>query len=103
ARMRGDRGVRGWSAVRDMDVAAEVMGFSLLRTKLQAFAISSFYCGVGGALFAFSYLQTVEPSAFGIDLSFRILFMVIIGGLGTIMGSFLGAGFILLMPVFLNT
>ena len=65
-----------WMAVRDMDVAAEVMGLSLLRTKLQAFAISSFYCGVGGALFAFAYLQTVEPSAFAIDLSFRILFMV---------------------------
>jgi branched-chain amino acid transport system permease protein len=98
---RGSVG-RGWMAVRDMDVAAEVMGLSLLRTKLQAFAISSFYCGVGGALFAFAYLQTVEPSAFTIDLSFRILFMVIIGGLGTIMGSFLGAGFILLMPIFLN-
>src|ERR1700754_2127310 len=98
---RGSIG-RGWMAVRDMDVAAEVMGFSLLRTKLQAFAISSFYCGVGGALFAFAYLQTVEPSAFTIELSFRILFMVIIGGLGTIMGSFLGAGFILLMPLFLN-
>ena len=93
---------RSWMAVRDMDVAAEVMGLSLLRTKLQAFAISSFYCGVGGALFAFAYLQTVEPSAFTIELSFRILFMVIIGGLGTIMGSFLGAGFILLMPIFLN-
>jgi branched-chain amino acid transport system permease protein len=98
---RGSTG-RGWMAVRDMDVAAEVMGLSLLRTKLQAFAISSFYCGVGGALFAFAYLQTVEPSAFTIDLSFRILFMVIIGGLGTIMGSFLGAGFILLVPIFLN-
>lgn len=98
---RGSTG-RGWMAVRDMDVAAEVMGLSLLRTKLQAFAISSFYCGVGGALFAFAYLQTVEPSAFTIELSFRILFMVIIGGLGTIMGSFLGAGFILLMPIFLN-
>jgi branched-chain amino acid transport system permease protein len=98
---RGSIG-RGWMAVRDMDVAAEVMGLSLLRTKLQAFAISSFYCGVGGALFAFAYLQTVEPSAFTIDLSFRILFMVIIGGLGTIMGSFLGAGFILLVPIFLN-
>lgn len=93
---------RAWMAVRDMDVAAEVMGLSLLRTKLQAFAISSFYCGVGGALFAFAYLQTVEPSAFNIDLSFRILFMIIIGGIGTILGSFLGAGFILLMPVFLN-
>ncbi len=98
---RGSVG-RGWMAVRDMDVAAEVNGLSLLRTKLQAFAISSFYCGVGGALFAFAYLQTVEPSAFTIELSFRILFMVIIGGLGTIMGSFLGAGFILLMPIFLN-
>jgi branched-chain amino acid transport system permease protein len=98
---RGRTG-RAWRAVRDMDVAAEVMGLSLLRTKLQAFAISSFYCGVGGALFAFFYLQTVEPSAFNIELSFRILFMVIIGGIGTIMGSFLGAGFILLMPVFLN-
>src|SRR5262245_58838066 len=98
---RGSTG-RAWRAVRDMDVAAEVMGLSLLRTKLQAFAISSFYCGVGGALFSFTYLQTVEPSAFNIELSFRILFMVIIGGLGTIMGSYLGAGFILLLPVFLN-
>ena len=98
---RGRTG-RAWRAVRDMDVAAEVMGLSLLRTKLQAFAISSFYCGVGGALFAFAYLQTVEPSAFNIDLSFRILFMVIIGGIGTIMGSFLGAGFILLVPILLN-
>jgi branched-chain amino acid transport system permease protein len=98
---RGSTG-RAWMAVRDMDVAAEVTGLSLLRTKLQAFAISSFYCGVGGALFAFAYLGTVEPSAFTIDLSFRILFMIIIGGIGTILGSFLGAGFILLMPVFLN-
>lgn len=98
---RGATG-RAWRAVRDMDVAAEVMGLSLLRTKLQAFAISSFYCGVGGALFAFAYLQTIEPSGFNIELSFRILFMVIIGGIGTIMGSFLGAGFILLVPVFLN-
>ncbi|MEM1346049.1 MAG: branched-chain amino acid ABC transporter permease [Pseudomonadota bacterium] len=93
---------RNWQAVRDMDVAAEVMGLSLLRTKLQAFAISSFYCGVGGALFAFAYLKSVEPAAFDINLSFRILFMVILGGLGTIIGSFLGAGFILLLPVFLN-
>jgi len=98
---RGSTG-RAWMAVRDMDVAAEAMGLSLLRTKLQAFAISSFYCGVGGALFAFAYLQTVEPSAFTIDLSFRILFMIIIGGVGTILGSFLGAGFIMLLPIFLN-
>jgi branched-chain amino acid transport system permease protein len=98
---RGSTG-RAWMAVRDMDVAAEVTGLSLLRTKLQAFAISSFYCGVGGALYAFAYLQSVEPSAFTIELSFRILFMIIIGGIGTILGSFLGAGFVLLLPVFLN-
>ncbi|MDX2264709.1 MAG: branched-chain amino acid ABC transporter permease [Hyphomicrobiales bacterium] len=98
---RGSIG-RGWMAVRDMDVAAEATGLPLMRTKLQAFAISSFYCGVGGALYAFAFLQTVEPSAFTIELSFRILFMVVIGGLGTILGSFLGAGFILLTPIFLN-
>ncbi len=98
---RGATG-RAWRAVRDMDVAAEVMGLSLLHTKLQAFAISSFYCGVGGALFAFAYLQTVEPSAFNVELSFHILFMVILGGIGTILGSFLGAAFIMLMPIFLN-
>lgn len=93
---------RNWMAVRDMDVAAETMGISLLRTKLQAFAISSFYCGVGGALFAFTYLLSVEPAAFDINLSFRILFMVLLGGLGTIIGAYLGAGFVLLLPVFLN-
>jgi branched-chain amino acid transport system permease protein len=85
-----------------MDVAAEVMGLKLMATKLQAFAISSFYCGVGGALFAYAYLGTVEPSAFTIELSFRILFMIIIGGVGTILGCFLGAGFILLLPIFLS-
>jgi branched-chain amino acid transport system permease protein len=99
--VRGSVG-RNWMAVRDMDVAAETMGVSLLKTKLQAFAISSFYCGVGGALFAYTYLQSLEPNAFDINLSFRILFMVIIGGLGTIIGAYLGAGFILLLPVFLN-
>lgn len=93
---------RNWQAVRDMDVAAEVMGLSLIKTKLQAFAISSFFCGVGGALFAFTYLKSVEPAAFDITMSFRILFMVLIGGLGTIIGAYYGAGFILLLPVFLN-
>jgi branched-chain amino acid transport system permease protein len=98
---RGSTG-RNWMAVRDMDVAAESMGVSLLKTKLQAFAISSFYCGVAGALFAFTYLKSMEPVAFDIKLSFKVLFMVILGGLGTINGAFLGAGFILLFPVFLN-
>ena len=93
---------RSWMAVRDMDVAAEVIGFRLMRTKLTAFAVSSFYCGVAGALYAFCYLGTVEPEAYNLDLSFRILFMVIIGGLGSILGSFLGAGFIVLLPIVLS-
>jgi branched-chain amino acid transport system permease protein len=93
---------RSWMAVRDMDVAAEVIGFRLMRTKLLAFAVSSFYCGVAGALYAYAYLGTVEPEAYNLDLSFRILFMVIIGGVGSVLGSYLGAAFIVLLPVFLN-
>jgi branched-chain amino acid transport system permease protein len=93
---------RAWMAVRDMDVAAEVIGIPILRTKLVAFGISSFYCGVAGALWAFAYLGTVEPQAFDLQRSFQILFMVIIGGLGTVMGAFLGAAFILLFPLFMN-
>jgi branched-chain amino acid transport system permease protein len=93
---------RSWMAIRDMDMAAEVIGFRPLRTKLLAFAVSSFYCGVAGALYAFAYLGTVEPEAYNLDLSFRILFMIIIGGVGSVLGSFLGAAFIVLLPVMLN-
>jgi branched-chain amino acid transport system permease protein len=93
---------RAFMAVRDMDVAASVVGIPMMRTKLLAFAVSSFYCGVAGALYAYTYLGTVEPEAFTLDLSFRILFMVIIGGVGSILGSFLGAAFITLFPIFLN-
>src|SRR3954468_19276076 len=99
--MRSQTG-RAFMAVRDMDVAAAVIGFPMMRTKLLAFAISSFYCGVAGALYAFCYLGTVEPEAFTLDLSFRILFMVIIGGVGSILGCFLGAAFITMFPIFLN-
>jgi len=99
--MRSETG-RAFMAVRDMDVAASVIGIPMMKTKLLAFAISSFYCGVAGALYAFSYLGTVEPEAFVLDLSFRVLFMMIIGGAGSILGSFLGAGFITLFPIFLN-
>jgi branched-chain amino acid transport system permease protein len=94
---------RSWMAIRDMDVAAEVIGIPMLRTKLSAFAVSSFYCGVAGALYAYCYLGTVEPEGFNLDLSFRILFMIILGGVGSILGSFLGAAFIVLFPIFLNT
>jgi branched-chain amino acid transport system permease protein len=99
--MRSETG-RAFMAVRDMDVAASVIGIPMMRTKLLAFAISSFYCGVAGALYAYTYLGTVEPEAFTLDLSFRILFMIIIGGVGSILGSFLGAAFITLFPIMLN-
>src|SRR5256714_12700501 len=93
---------RAWMAVRDMDVAAEVVGIPMVKTKLLAFAISSFYCGVARALYAFAYLGTVEPAGFELELSFRILFMIIIGGGGSILGSFLGAAFIVLLPIFMD-
>ncbi len=93
---------RSWMAVRDMDVAAEVIGIPMLKTKLLAFGVSSFYCGVAGALWAFAYLGSVEPQAFDLTRSFQILFMVIVGGMGSVLGSFLGAGFIVLLPIFLN-
>ena len=98
---RGNAG-RSWMAVRDMDVAAEVIGIRLMQAKLLAFAVSSFYCGVAGALFAYAYLGTVEPEAFSLDLSFRVLFMIIIGGVGSILGSFLGSAFVTLVPVLLS-
>ncbi len=93
---------RMWMAIRDMDIAAEIIGIRPLRTKLLAFAVSSFYCGVAGAMWAFIYTSAVESSAFEIDRSFQILFMIIIGGLGSILGSFLGAAFIVLLPIFLE-
>lgn len=93
---------RSWMAIRDMDVAAEVLGVNPLRAKLTAFAVSAFYCGVAGALYAYAYVATVEPEAFSLELSFKILFMIIIGGLGSILGSFFGAGFIVLLPIGLN-
>src|SRR5581483_2348370 len=98
---RGNIG-RQWMAVRDMDIAAEVIGIRPMRAKLYAFAVSSFYCGVAGALFAYSYLGTVEPEAYSLDLSFRILFMIIIGGMGTVLGGFLGSAFIVILPIVLS-
>ena len=89
-------------AIRDMDIAAELMGIRPLYAKLTAFAVSSFIVGVAGALWAFVYLGSWEPLAFNIDRSFQLLFMVIIGGLGSILGSFLGAAFILILPILLD-
>jgi branched-chain amino acid transport system permease protein len=93
---------REWMAIRDMDVAAAVIGIRPVYAKLTAFAVSSFFVGVAGALWGFVHLGSWEPAAFSIDRSFQLLFMIIIGGLGSIMGSFFGAAFIVILPVFLN-
>ena len=93
---------RSWMAIRDRDIAAEIIGVRPLRTKLLAFGISSFYCGVAGAELVFLYLGSAETQAFDIGLSFLILFMVIIGGRGSILGSVLGAVFIVLVPILLT-
>jgi branched-chain amino acid transport system permease protein len=93
---------RAWMAIRDMDIAAELIGIRPMQTKLLAFAISSFYCGVAGAMLLNLYLNSAETLAFGINVSFEVLFMVIIGGLASVLGSFLGTAFIVLTPIFLT-
>lgn len=93
---------RSWMAIRDMDIAAEIIGIRPMVAKLSAFAVSSFFCGVAGALWAFVHLGSWEPAAFDINRSFTLLFMVIIGGLGSILGCFLGAAFIMIVPLALN-
>ncbi len=99
------RGMQGrqWMAIRDMDIAAEIIGVNPLKAKLSAFAVSGFFVGLSGALFFAVYLGAVEVGeVFGINKSFLVLFMVIIGGLGSIFGSFAGAAFLVLLPVFLK-
>jgi branched-chain amino acid transport system permease protein len=99
---RGSLG-RKWMAIRDMDIAAEIIGVNPLGAKLSAFAVSSFFVGLSGALFFAVYLGAVEVGeVFGINKSFLVLFMIIIGGLGSIFGSFAGAAFLVLLPVFLK-
>lgn len=93
---------RGWMAIRDMDIAAEIIGISPTWAKLSAFAFSSFLIGIAGALWAFVKINSVQTDAYGILLSFQVLFMIIIGGLGTVIGSFFGAAFVILMPILLN-
>jgi branched-chain amino acid transport system permease protein len=93
---------REWMAIRDMDVAAAVIGIRPVYAKLTAFAVSSYIVGVAGGLWGFVHLGSWEPAAFNIDRSFQLLFMVIIGGLGSIMGSFFGAAFIVVLPIVLD-
>jgi branched-chain amino acid transport system permease protein len=99
---RGTLG-RTWMAIRDMDIAAEIIGVNPLKAKLTAFAISSFYIGISGALLFTVYLGAAEAGeVFGINKSFLVLFMVIIGGLGSILGAFAGAFFLVVGPVLLK-
>lgn len=90
---------RSWMMVRDMDIAAELMGVRLLRAKLLAFAVSSYCAGVAGALMVFLWLGAAEASSFSVNVSFQVLFMAIVGGLGSLLGSFLGAAFLWILPV----
>lgn len=93
---------RSWMMIRDMDIAAELMGIRPLAAKLSAFAVSSYFCGVAGALMVFMWLGAAEAEAFGIAVSFQVLFMVIIGGLGSLIGSFMGAAFIWILPILIR-
>ena len=93
---------RSWMMIRDMDIAAELMGIRPLFAKLSAFAMSSYYCGVAGALMVFMWLGAAEVESFDINVSFQVLFMVIIGGLGSLIGCFLGAAFIWALPILIR-
>lgn len=93
---------RMWMAVRDMDIAAELIGIRLLPTKLLSFAVSSFYCGVSGAMLVFLWYGGAESTVFDINQSFQILFMIIIGGLGSLLGAYLGAALIFMLPIVLR-
>jgi len=93
---------REFMAIRDMETAASVIGIRVVRRKLQSFGISSFVLGIAGALWAFAYLGTSDAHTFNLDKSFQVLFIILIGGLATIFGNFLGAAFIVLMPILLD-
>ena len=99
--VRGQLG-RNWMAIRDMDVAAEIIGVSLFRYKLIAFAVSAFYAGIAGSMVTMAYYGAANIEEFNLALSFHLLGAIIIGGMGTVLGSFFGAGFMILLPIFIN-
>ena len=88
---------RAMSAVRDRDIAAEIMGIPLARYKMIAFVVSSFYAGVAGALI-YAAIGRLEPSSFNLLLSIEYIAMVLIGGVATVSGSIMGAVFIVFLP-----
>jgi branched-chain amino acid transport system permease protein len=92
---------RAFVAIRDRDLAAEIMGISLFRYKLMAFGISSFYAGICGALWV-NFMRIVTPEHFPFHLSIQYLAMIIVGGLGSVQGSIFGAVFMTLVPELLN-
>ncbi|MHC2089018.1 branched-chain amino acid ABC transporter permease [Methylobacterium sp. CM6244] len=93
---------RIWMAVRDMDTAAAVIGIPVAQAKLKAFFVGATVCGIAGALWAFAYLGTVDARSFDLDRSFQVMFVIIIGGMGSLAGSFIGAAFIVLLPILLS-
>jgi len=99
--VRGQLG-RNWMAIRDVDYAAEIIGVNLYRDKLVAFAVSTFYAGIAGSLITFCYIGAANIEEFNVMTSFALLGMIIIGGLGTALGSFLGAGFFVMLPIAIN-
>jgi branched-chain amino acid transport system permease protein len=99
--VRGQLG-RNWMAIRDVDYAAEIIGVNLYRDKLTAFAVSTFYAGVAGSLITFCYVGSANIEEFNVMTSFALVGMIIIGGLGTVLGSFFGAGFFVILPIAIN-
>lgn len=93
---------RNFIAVRDNPLAAATIGVPVLRTRMIAFGFSSFIIGIAGVLWSFTYLRNVEPAGFNLDRSFQLLFIIIIGGLGTVRGAFLGAALLTLFPLLLS-
>ena len=93
---------RTWMAIRDMDTAAAVIGIPVASGKLKAFFVSSLVIGIAGALWAFAYLGTVDARSFNLDRSFEVMFIIILGGMGSIVGNYLGAAFMILLPILLD-
>ncbi len=93
---------RALVAIHDKDFAAAVIGVDPFKTKLMAFFTSSFMGGVSGAILAFCFYRAVTPEQFGFNVSIQLVAMVLVGGLGSTIGAYLGAGFVLLAPIFLT-
>ncbi|MGE0714281.1 MAG: branched-chain amino acid ABC transporter permease [Alphaproteobacteria bacterium] len=90
---------RAWTAVRQREVAAEVLGVPAFRWKLFAFAVAAFYGGVAGALVVFAWTGAATVEEYQLELSIKLLGMIIVGGLGSVAGAYLGAVFIALLPI----